>query len=60
MEMKPKAKYRLGKQYKSQKSTSAYSGVKGAKGLDHPIGFSGRTMGKLIQKFRPPNSKRGK
>jgi len=56
--MRPK--YTKGAQYKHQKSGGGTSGIKGSKNLLHPIGFSGRTIGGLIQKFRPPNSSRSK
>lgn len=54
-------KLRDGMRYKgvSKSNRSGNAEKKGAKGLKHPIGLSGRTLGKLIQSYRVPNKQGG-
>lgn len=54
-----KLKYRLGtRRTRGSKNASNNSGTPRAKGLDHPIRVSGRTLGRLQGKFRPPTKQK--
>jgi len=53
--LRTRARQRTGLRYKgvAKSNRSGNNNPKGAKGLKHPVGYSGRTLGALIQHYRP-------